>query len=202
LSDSALPPPPSGPTITRLSNLTHTDPGVPLDEHTVVDFDHPNAPGFDFTGGFVRPGSAGLWPGVSAPPPGDLTNYETTSSGQTGTFTSPYLLKNFSFYLGSPDSFNSVELIGPGYDWLLKGDAIWGGTPPGNGDQGLGLRIRYDFGANRVNKILFSSSGNSFEFDTLAAGGVPEPATWGLMIAGFGAMGAMLRRRRAVASVA
>ena len=27
-------------------------------------------------------------------------------------------------------------------------------------------------------------------------GGVPEPATWGLMIMGFGAAGAMLRRRR------
>lgn len=31
------------------------------------------------------------------------------------------------------------------------------------------------------------------------AGGVPEPATWALMIAGFGATGAALRRRRAAA---
>ncbi len=31
------------------------------------------------------------------------------------------------------------------------------------------------------------------------SGGVPEPATWGLMIMGFGGMGAVLRRRRAVA---
>lgn len=29
------------------------------------------------------------------------------------------------------------------------------------------------------------------------AGGVPEPATWAMMIAGFGGMGVMLRRRRA-----
>ncbi|MGZ6018434.1 MAG: PEPxxWA-CTERM sorting domain-containing protein [Phenylobacterium sp.] len=28
------------------------------------------------------------------------------------------------------------------------------------------------------------------------AGGVPEPATWGLMIVGFGGMGAMMRRQR------
>ncbi len=27
-------------------------------------------------------------------------------------------------------------------------------------------------------------------------GGIPEPATWGLMIAGFGMAGAVLRRRR------
>ena len=31
---------------------------------------------------------------------------------------------------------------------------------------------------------------------TGGAGGVPEPATWGLMIMGFGAMGAALRRQR------
>ena len=33
-------------------------------------------------------------------------------------------------------------------------------------------------------------------------GGVPEPATWGLMIVGFGAIGAVLRRRRAAAALA
>lgn len=34
----------------------------------------------------------------------------------------------------------------------------------------------------------------------LTAGGVPEPATWALMIAGFGLAGAGLRRRRALGS--
>jgi hypothetical protein len=37
---------------------------------------------------------------------------------------------------------------------------------------------------------------------TASVGGVPEPATWGLMIVGFGGMGAVLRRRRSLASVA
>jgi len=32
-------------------------------------------------------------------------------------------------------------------------------------------------------------------FDVTAAG-VPEPATWAMMIAGFGMSGAMIRRRR------
>lgn len=35
---------------------------------------------------------------------------------------------------------------------------------------------------------------------TLEGGGVPEPATWALMIMGFGGAGAMLRRRTAVAA--
>jgi hypothetical protein len=36
--------------------------------------------------------------------------------------------------------------------------------------------------------------------DPLATGAVPEPAAWALMITGFGAAGAMLRRRRAIAA--
>jgi hypothetical protein len=135
---------------------------------------------------------------MSAPPPGDESNYETVPGDGAAVFTAPSLLKSFSFYLGSPDSYNSVEFQGPGFDWLLNGDAIWGGTPPGNGDQSLGLRIRYDFNGNPVDKIIFRSSGNSFEFDSLAASvaGAPEPQAWALMILGFGAMGAALRRRR------
>jgi hypothetical protein len=42
--------------------------------------------------------------------------------------------------------------------------------------------------------------GNSL--NTIAMAAVPEPATWGLMIAGFGGAGAMLRRRRQVATAA
>ncbi len=198
LQNAAFPAPPVGPHVTRLTDLAHTDPGVPIDQQTVVDFDHPNALGFGFSGGYVRSGALGLDPSVSAPPPGDLTNYETVMGGQSATFTSPSPMTSFSFFLGSPDYYNTVELIGPGgYDWTLKGDDIWGGVPPGNGDQSLGIRVRYDFGANPVDKIIFSSGSNSFEFDTLAANlGVPEPTTWALMILGFGGVGAMLRTRR------
>lgn len=189
-------------TITELTNITNTDPGVPLDEHMVVDFDNPDAAGFSFTGGFVRSGALGLWSGVSAPPPGDVSNYETVVGGATATFTSAVPLKNFSFYLGSPDSYNTVELIGPGgYHRILNGGQIWGGATAADGNQAIGMRVRYDFGANPVNQILFKSGGNSFEFDSLAAGGVPEPAAWGLMILGFGGIGATLRRRRAAGTL-
>jgi hypothetical protein len=37
---------------------------------------------------------------------------------------------------------------------------------------------------------------------TVVAGGVPEPASWALMIGGFGMSGAMLRRRRTLTALA
>ena len=48
-----------------------------------------------------------------------------------------------------------------------------------------------------------TNANGTFGLNTIAyaingapVGGVPEPATWGLMIAGFGGVGAVLRRRR------
>ena len=47
-----------------------------------------------------------------------------------------------------------------------------------------------------------AGSGFTFSFAaTPAVGGVPEPATWALLIGGFGAVGAAARRRRALQPV-
>jgi hypothetical protein len=52
--------------------------------------------------------------------------------------------------------------------------------------------VTTQFGATLSNARLFSTE--------TFTGGVPEPATWALMILGFGGAGAALRRRRAVAA--
>jgi len=44
----------------------------------------------------------------------------------------------------------------------------------------------------------WSNNGQEHAFYLTGAGGAPEPASWALMIAGFGLAGATLRRRRAV----
>lgn len=49
----------------------------------------------------------------------------------------------------------------------------------------------------QVNDTYYSNDHGGFEV-SVAQAGVPEPAAWALMIAGFGAAGSMLRRRRAV----
>jgi hypothetical protein len=133
---------------------------------------------------------------------GDGTDYASVQGGQTGTFSTlnGYFLKSFSFYMGSPDSYNHVTFhFKNGDSQTFNGEAIWGGTPQGNGDRSVGYRVYYDFGGRSVSQITFASDTNAFEFDSLAGNvGVPEPAGWALMITGFAGAGAMLRRRRAL----
>ncbi|MEP6786540.1 MAG: PEPxxWA-CTERM sorting domain-containing protein [Sphingomonadales bacterium] len=43
---------------------------------------------------------------------------------------------------------------------------------------------------------------DDFTFDVSNNGGVPEPATWAMMLAGFGVVGAAMRRRRVTVSFA
>lgn len=189
----------------------------------IQDFDAPLASGFAYVGdnpysvgatAYVRSGPSTL-SGESAPPPvssdngvnigRDPTEYQTVESGgyaSISTLNNTYF-KTFSFYMGSPDTFNHVSFRVFSNNTLLTtltGEDIWDGMDPNedNGDQEWGNRIYYNFGSDMVTRIEFTSTGQSFEFDGLAATvAVPEPGTWALMIMGFGGAGAMLRRRKA-----
>lgn len=181
------------------------DDDLGVGQFMIENFDDPIASGFTFEqlgGAYVRSGALGLHPGVSAPPPGTTSNYETILTGGRAMLTSLAGLSSISFYMGSPDSYNTVRFSGDdGFVWTLNGSAIWAGVVPANGSQSTGLRINYDFGDAVVRKAEFFSTGNSFEFDSIAGrlaggGAVPEPSTWAMMILGFGAIGAVLRRRR------
>ena len=57
------------------------------------------------------------------------------------------------------------------------------------------------FGATGIHSINFSGSQygvDNFTFDSVQAA-VPEPATWAMMLLGFGAIGVARRRRRSKA---
>jgi hypothetical protein len=181
------------------------DQPLPAGQVMIDDFDNAIAAGFTFTqnaNAYVRSGALGLAEGESAPPPGDTTNYETVLANGLATLTTSNLLTGFSFYLGSPDTYNTVTFYGlGGYQQTLSGAAILGAAVNADGNQSVGRRVSYDFGAERVTRIEFASTGNSFEFDSLAGtvqAAVPEPATWLMMILGFGGIGALIRRRRAM----
>lgn len=96
----------------------------------IADFDNPIASGFAFNQNdalsYLRSGALGLDPGVSAPPPGDVSMYETVTTGGHATLTSTGVMQFFSFYLGSPDTYNTVTFSGPGgFSLSLSGAQIW-----------------------------------------------------------------------------
>jgi hypothetical protein len=196
LSTTPIAAPPGPPVVSVLAGM-----GPAPGEQVIENFDDPIAAGFSFdqTGGsYVRSGALGLNPGQSAPPPGDLTNYETVTGGYTATLTSSRLLDSVSFYMGSPDSYNWVRFLGPDYDWTLGGDALFNPQTAFGGDQSIGRELNYSFGDALVNQVIFGSDGNSFEFDTISAhvGAVPEPSTWVMLFAGAFGLGQALRMHR------
>jgi hypothetical protein len=78
------------------------------------------------------------------------------------------------------------------------------GTVTDTDNKPLGQGPVLEFDMAGIHSVTFSGTSgtvgfDNFEFDTVTAAGVPEPAGWALMIAGFGLAGAALRRRRAAA---
>jgi hypothetical protein len=167
------------------------------------DKDHPTvtAPGYTLTLDGATVGFQEGVGGYSGTLYGDSTHYLTMPSGTSATLTATTALRSFSFYMGSPDEYNWVRFIGAnGYDVTVPGHTLVLGDT--NQSWSWGKRVNFDFGANSVNTIILSASGNSFEVDNFAGGAVPEPGAWALMLMGFGAIGAALRTRRPATSLA
>lgn len=143
-----------------------------------------------------------------APLPGQFGNYlaisKANNSPNTPDGQATFAVNDarlFSFALGSIHTSNSVTLKFQDNTTLqLDGLALIGNLA---GQNASGL-VTYDFGAalnNALTSITFRAGlpgvGNAFQIDQLAAA-APEPATWAMMIFGFGAAGAALRRRQRV----
>lgn len=123
----------------------------------------------------------------------------------------------FSFVYSDPFAVGSTVSIFDGLDGLgaLLASATLPGTPNGVCDTSI------SFGANycpfAAFSLAFSGTGRSvvfggptnaqvfddFTFGSTTVGGmVPEPASWAMLIAGFGLIGATMRRRRSIAAAA
>ena len=200
--------------VTVTSAFGPTDPGSPT-ETLLVDFNNgDNLPnGYFLTGNYAF--GTGTVKNDHAAPAGDTTQYLYVSSAiPDGSATlSTFDLNTLSFYWGSIDDYNSVDLLlSDGSKFHFKGMDL----PPANGNQtaaATNRRVFFTAGEGQtIQGITFNSSGIAFEVDdvygTLASDGnpggggtVPEPASWAMMITGFGMIGLSSRRRRKVTSV-
>ncbi|MFD1611236.1 PEPxxWA-CTERM sorting domain-containing protein [Sphingomonas tabacisoli] len=146
---------------------------------------------------FVYDGSVG---GESARPAyGSTGNFGTVLTG--GSYTVDFGATNaFAFVLGSLDTYNTLTLkYEDGSSQAYIGGQIINDLSFPSGDQISGetngvVTYRVVDGPRLVG-ATFTSSQNSFEFDNLATAAVPEPATWAMMLGGFGLIGAVSRRR-------
>jgi hypothetical protein len=175
------------------------DSGIGPGQKVVVDFTNPNAAGYTWSAGVIAT-NTGTISGTAAAPLGDATKYgyvSTKLSSSFATLSTPHL-KSISFYWGSIDTYNYLDVLGPGNSVLLT---IQGTDfPQSNGAQDLSItnrRVFINAGAGqRITGLKFRAEGVAFEFDTIAADAVPEPQAWALLIAGFGLVGLTARRQR------
>jgi len=197
-------------------SVSSTSPGAPdpgpQPGETIL-FDFSNANGLSGNYSLVS-GSAG---GVYEPPAQDASQYlvvpgvnspSGTASLDLTTVLAGLAVDTFSFYWGSVDTYNTLKVFDTANHLLFQ--VLGGELPPANGNTtSSSSNIRVNFlvtGADRTNlgRLEFTSNGKAFELDDVAfkTSAVPEPATWAMMIAGFGLAGAAIRRRRNILAVA
>jgi hypothetical protein len=184
-----------------------TDYGLaaPAGASAVVDFDDPSYAGFTL-GGAGYNLVTGTTGDSSAPAGGplntdrDTTKYLSVYNG-AATLRGSDGYKNVSLFWGSIDDYNALDLLdadGNVFDTVTY-STIGAGS---NGDQlASNTNRRVDIASTQaIYGLQFRSTAAAFEVDNIAfSGAVPEPASWALMLGGFGMIGGALRSRRKAA---
>ena len=187
-----------------------TDPGfASLGQTLIYDFDTVSPAAGALTGDYQIATAPGT-PGVSAAPSGTAagTHYLTVpiaASNGSATLDLGGEFKNVSLYWGSVDTYNTITLYqADGTHTDITGSMIGFGVDPNGNQTNNNSNVRVNFTAlgRGITSIGFDSTQFAFETDTFAGTAVPEPATWAMMLGGFGLLGFAARRRSAVKVVA
>jgi fibronectin-binding autotransporter adhesin len=164
--------------------------------------------GITFSGGaIIAKNIEGSAAGVSATPYLDTTPYMSILGGLSETLTFSGTKSSFGLYWGSIDAYNEIQFFSgsSAIPFAIYSGSTLNAAPPvgSNGDQSsLSSNAYILFTDLSFDKVVLSSSGNSFEFDNLHAGsqsrvgGIPEPSTWAMIILGFAGIGFMAYRRK------
>lgn len=119
------------------------------------------------------------------------------SAGGNGSFTQADF-GNFYFAAFSPLNYNQ-QLIGQAMGNGFNFGSFGAGYGGGSGDFNL-FRTNPNAPNGTFYFELTTSGGDRMGVTSFAPGTVPEPASWAMLLTGFGLTGAMLRRRRQVAA--
>ena len=125
--------------------------------------------------------------------------YLATSNGSNSAVIAVDTTVAFHKYrlsLGAPSN-NGLSAISVYYDDILKLTGSTFSSVPYSGPD-----MRFDFGGGSSLASATSEWKYVRDYVTPAVGAVPEPATWALMLGGFGIAGSALRRRVPIARVA
>ncbi len=106
---------------------------------------------------------------------------------------------------------NNVFTNSNGSDWFYSDNWSWGFKLPGHSftkfqcdyfaqTPSMCVHTLASAGGFSINDITYLNDSTDYEKLVFVASDIPEPATWALLIAGFGLVGASLRHRRTVAA--
>jgi hypothetical protein len=176
---------------------------APVGSTITYDFDS-NIPTGTNPADIVGPGSTA---NAYAQPLASLGHFFSVGPSTTasGGFSLGSNIGSFSFIWGSIDTYNTLTLTTAGGVYTYSGTYIASLIPtPANGNQGAPQTnpiVTFFLSGADQNGVSLSlaSTQNAFEIDDVAVNGVPEPATWAMMLLGFGAIGVAVRRRRKTA---
>ena len=135
--------------------------------------------------------------GVTASIPGNNTPYLSVGGGGNAIigFTSP--VRSFSFDYSTVDNYNTLTInyTDGGFGTVTGDDILTAGQASGS----VSGSFIVNGDGRQISGIRLATSSNAFEVDNLSIsrniGGIPEPTTWIMMIAGFGLVGVGMRRR-------
>ena len=135
--------------------------------------------------------------GVTASIPGNNTPYLSVGGGGTANISFGGSVRAFSFDYSTVDNYNTLTInYTDGTFGTVTGTDILG-AGQANGSQSGSFIVNGN--GQLISSIRLDTSSNAFEVDNLSVsrniGGIPEPTTWIMMIAGFGLVGVGMRRR-------